>query len=183
VDIILRDMGRVQKIIESTDRGEFSRHYQTGHPHAFMDMMYRGELASCKVLFARDESFLCLKRHAETYPAPLKKSVLEFFLFESKFSLMFAEKALNKQDAYYLAGHIFRSVSAINNVLFALNEKWLLNEKKAIFRIDTFDIAPKNYSARINRIFSLAGSEPAEALRTLGEICGETDSLAASSLK
>ncbi len=42
VDIIMRDIDKVQRIVEETDRGVFSGHYQTGHPHAYLDVMYRG---------------------------------------------------------------------------------------------------------------------------------------------
>ena len=39
VDLILRDVDRVKKAVESAERGEFSAHYQTGHPHAFLVVM------------------------------------------------------------------------------------------------------------------------------------------------
>lgn len=73
VDLILRDMDRVQEVVERTDRGEFSAHYQTGHPHAFLDVMYRGELASCQLLYAADPEFSALKSRAENYPIPLQR--------------------------------------------------------------------------------------------------------------
>ena len=129
VDIILRDFARVRAVVEASDRGEFSCHYQPGHPHAYVDVMYRGELASCKVLFAADEEFSALKRRAEVYPKPLKKAILDYFGFEMGFSCSFAENYAHIGDPCYIAGHVFRSLSAMHQAIFALNEKWLLNEK------------------------------------------------------
>lgn len=174
VDFIMRDIERVKNIVEKTDEGHFSSHYQTGHPHAYLDVMYRGELACCKVLFSNGNDLPALKNRAEKYPAPLKASLLQFFGFESEFSCMLAEKSLDSGDNYYFAGHVFRSVSALNQVIFALNEKWCLNEKKAIFRIDSFCHAPANYAERVNRLFSSLAASPEQTICLLKELCRET---------
>lgn len=152
VDLILRDIKRVEDIVENTNHGKFSNHYQTGHPHAYIDVMYRGELATCQMLYG-NEYLKTLKEKAEVYPQKLKESLLEFFMFEANFSYLLAEKYGSNKDIYYLSGHLFRSVSCLNQVLFALNEKYCLNEKKAVSRIDGFEIKPKDYQKRITEIF------------------------------
>ena len=65
VDLILRDWDRVMEAVRETDRGEFSAHYQTGHPHAFLNVAYRGELAACRVLYSRDSEFEEQKQYAQ----------------------------------------------------------------------------------------------------------------------
>lgn len=176
VDLIMRDLDRVVKVIDKSDTGEFGSFYQPGHPHAYIDVMYRGELASCKTLYASGE-FINIKLRAERYPAPLKKSLTDFFSFESGFSCMLAEKALTGGDLYYLSGHLFRSVSALNQLLFAINEKWCINEKKAAFRIDTFEKRPDNYSERVGEIFRSAGASPGVSVQILKRLCQESDDL------
>ena len=171
VDIIMRDMDRVAKVVERADRGEYSVHYQTGHPHAYVDVTYRGELACCNVMFSRGKKFMELKKHAEVYPAALKASLLQFFGFEAGFSCMMAEKSLPQGDGYYVTGHVFRAISALNQALFALNETWLLNEKKAIFRIDGFPLAPLHYAERVNTLFS--ERPEARGIRMLKGLCEE----------
>ncbi len=177
VDLILRDMDRVQEVVERTDRGEFSAHYQTGHPHAFLDVMYRGELASCQLLYAADPEFSALKSRAENYPIPLQRALMQFFLFEAEFSCALAEKNLPNGDLYYFTGHLFRAASALNQALFARNAQWCLNEKKAIFRIDGFPMHPQSYAARMNHIFTLLGTSPQQALATLQTLRQETIAL------
>lgn len=169
VDLILRDYKRVKDILSTSDNGNFSSHYQPGHPHAFLDIMYRGELASCRIL-SSDKEFLRIKQKAEQYPDALKHSLIRFFSFEAEFSCMLAEKCLKNQDLYYLSGHLFRSVSALNQILFAFNEQWCLNEKKAVFRIDTFPLAPAGYSSKVNGIFRLASVSPALAVQELRQL-------------
>ena len=49
VDFILRDAERVESVIVECQEGDVSAHYQIGHPHAYMNVMYMGELqyANC----------------------------------------------------------------------------------------------------------------------------------------
>ena len=176
VDLILRDMDRVQDVVERTDRGEFSAHYQTGHPHAYLDVMYRGELASCRLLYA-DPSLAALKARAEVYPEPLRRALMGFFLFEADFSCQLAEKNLPNGDIYYFTGHLFRAASALNQALFARNARWCLNEKKAIFRIEGFPAHPADYARRMNGVFERIGASPSEAIAALQALRQETASL------
>lgn len=177
VDLILRDVSRVQDVIARTERGEFTPHYQTGHPHAYLDVMYRGELASCRLLYAADPSLADLKARAETYPPSLQRALARFFLFEAGFSCELAEKNLPNGDLYYFTGHLFRAASALNQALFACNARWCLNEKKTIFRIDGFPLHPAGYARRMNRVFTLAGASPSESLAELQALRRETVNL------
>lgn len=47
VDFIFRDIKRVSKVIDDCLSGLISIHYQTGHPHGYLNAMYMGELAVC----------------------------------------------------------------------------------------------------------------------------------------
>src|SRR5690554_6922510 len=158
VDLILRDIKRVEQIIKDTEQGIVTANYQTGHPHGYISAMYRGELAICKILYAKDNGFSALKKRAEIYPAPLQRSLIDFFLFEAEFSLMFVKANLRDDDKYYLAGHVFRAVSCLNQVLFACNTVYCINEKRAVQLIETFAHKPENYAQKVNCIFEALGS-------------------------
>ena len=90
---------------------------------------------------------------------------------------MLAEKYLPRDDAYYVSGQVFRAVSAMNQTLFALNEQWCLNEKKAVFRIDGFPLGPDRYASRVNDVFRQLGGTPAPALWELKKLCEECRAL------
>ena len=157
VDLILRDIKRVEEIIKDTEQGIVTSNYQTGHPHGYISAMYRGELAISKMLYYKNENLCELKKKAETYPVALRISLVEFFMFEAGFSLMFVKENLRANDKYYIAGHVFRMVSCLNQVLFACNNAYCINEKKAVKLIETFEYKPEKYGEKVNRIFEVLG--------------------------
>lgn len=159
VDLILRDKKRVEKIIKDTEQGIVTANYQTGHPHGYISAMYRGELAISKVQYVNDESFYDLKKQAERYPTDLQKGLAEFFMFEAGFSLMLAENNIDKDDISYVCGHCFRSISSLNQVLFAVNREYCINEKKAVKMIESFKIKPRDYKGRIHEVISLISTD------------------------
>lgn len=85
-----------------------------------------------------------------------------------------ARKNKNTGDLCYLTGLVFRSVSALNQTLFAYHRVWCLNEKKAVLRVGQFACSPQDYVARIQRLFSQLASQPDAALEDLKQLCDET---------
>jgi hypothetical protein len=90
----------------------------------------------------------------------LKKIVFKEFkerlmVVEAEFSLMFVKANVRADDKYYIAGHVFRIVSCLNQVLFACNLAYCINEKKAIRLVDTFEHKPENDAQKVNRIFEV----------------------------
>ena len=67
---------------------------------------------------------------------------------------MFAEKNIYKDDLSYVCGHCFRSISSLNQVLFAINKEYCINEKKAVKMIEDFKIKPGYYKERVYKIIS-----------------------------
>lgn len=173
VDFILRDVERVENVITECREGVISAHYQTGHPHAYINVMYMGELAVCRVLWDKGGNISAQKSIAEQYPLKLKKAILGFFGFEAEFSLMFAESNAPKNDVYYVTAHIVRAISALNQLLFALNEEYCLNEKKAVGMIDSFKIHPLGYKDKVNSIFAAAGTDGISACTQLKQLINE----------
>jgi len=159
VDFILRDIKRVSQVIDDCLKGKVSAHYQTGHPHAYLNVMYMGEIAICRILADPKDRISELKSKTKPYPQTLKDAIVQYFMFEASFSLMFAEDNVDKDDIYYVCGHCFRSISCLNQVLFALNEEYCINEKRAVKMIDGFNIRPKNYKSRVDEIITLLSTD------------------------
>jgi len=180
VDLIFRDINRVVQVIDDCLGGKISTHYHTGHPHAYINAMYMGEISICKILIDSKGKIAKLKSKTVPYPQPLKNAIVGYFMFEASFSLMFAEDNIDKDDAYYVCGHSFRSISCLNQVLFAINEEYCINEKKAIRMIDNFDIKPRDYKKRIDKIITLLSSnkeDTRKAVNILEELIEETKKL------
>lgn len=94
---------------------------------------------------------------------------------------MFIEANANKDDISYVMGHCFRSISCLNQVLFAKNEVYCINEKKAVAMIQDFPIKPEDYKKRIDEVISLLSTDvdktTNQAIRNLKEIISETETL------
>ena len=64
---------------------------------------------------------------------------------------------IKDEDKYYIAGHVFRIISCLNQVLFACNNAYCINEKKAIKLLETFEHKPEKYTEKVNHIFEVLG--------------------------
>lgn len=183
VDFIYRDINRVSEVMDDSLQGKVSSHYQTGHPHAFLNVMYMGEISVAKILMDPFKKLADLKAKTTPYPKPLKGAIIRYFLFEANFSLMFAKDNVEKDDIIYVAGHCFRSISCLNQVLFALNEEYCINEKKAVQMIESFSKKPEMYKERTDEIITLISSNPEytrKAVTILQTIINETEILSKS---
>ncbi|MDW8517587.1 nucleotidyltransferase domain-containing protein [Priestia flexa] len=180
VDLIFRDIKRVSEVIDDCLEGIVSTHYHTGHPHAYLNVMYMGEISICKILFERTKQISDLKAKTSPYPKPLKDAIIGYFMFEASFSLMFAKDNVDKDDVSYVMGHCFRTISCLNQVLFALNEEYCINEKKAVRMIESFSSKPKEYKGRIDKIISLISSNvdnTRQGVEVLHNLFSETELL------
>lgn len=182
VDFILRDIERIETAIHECQNGIVSAHYQTGHPHAYMNVMYMGELAVSKLLWDATGETTKLKAISEIYPPKMKAAIIQIFTFEAGFSYMFALANAQKDDIYYVTAHLVRSVSCLNQVLFAINEQYCLNEKKAVRMIETFPQKPADYKAKVDNIFSMAGKNATIACDKLAGLMEEVKSLTPNQL-
>ncbi|NMG05579.1 nucleotidyltransferase domain-containing protein [Brasilonema sp. UFV-L1] len=155
VDFLYRDISQVSRVIDACQAGRITIDYQPGHPHGFVSSIYMGEIAFCQPLHDPHGVMAMLKTKTIPYPAQLKQATIDKFAWEINFSLLVAAKAIARGDVAYAAGCCFRSVACMNQVLFALNEAYLLNEKGAVAIADTFSTCPQHYRARVESAFIL----------------------------
>jgi hypothetical protein len=180
VDFLYRDLNKVSTVMEQCLSGVITIDYQPGHPHGFINSIYFSEIALCKVLW--DPSGIIGEMKARTIPYPLevKKAIIEKFFWEATFAIDTGRKGIYKTDLAYIAGCCFRSLSCLNQVLFALNECYWMNEKGAVAIADSFSIAPKQYANKVNTILSLVTDDRdnlEKSLSLLRDLIHETESL------
>lgn len=149
VDVLYRDLAKVRAVIDDGREGRITTHYQPGHPHAFVSIIYAGEVAVCRPLFDPHGALAALKARVVPYPPAIGRALVAAFAWEIDFSLRSGEKAAARADAAYAAGACFRAVACMNQVLFALNERYLLNEKGATALADALPVHPPGYRRRI----------------------------------
>src|SRR5690625_7924790 len=99
-----------------------------------------GEVSICRVLTDPKHRIAELKAKTQPYPPALKDAIIDYFIFEASFSLMFAKDNIDKYDVSYVAGHCFRAISCLNKVLFVLNEAYCINHKQRFRMIMRYTI-------------------------------------------
>lgn len=159
VDFLYRDLVKVNRVIDDCHTGRITIDYQPGHPHGFVSSIYMGEIAFCQALYDPNGVLETLKIKTKPYPVKLKQATIDTFAWEISFSLLVAKKAIARDDVVYAAGCCFRSVACMNQVLFALNEDYLLNEKGAITVANKFAICPQDYQQRVEQGFALLAAD------------------------
>ena len=179
VDLLYRDVERVQSVIGECLAGRFTSDYQPGHPHAFHSHTYLAEVALGRVLRDLDGALAALKAKATPYPPRLRTAIVDRFLWEARFALDSVAKPAQRGETWYAAGALFRSVACLVQVLFALNARYFLNEKGALREVETFDLRPARFAEIANTAFGMLGPPPEQRAATAAEIGALVESVAA----
>ena len=135
VDLLFRNTKKVISVIDACIDGKITIDYQCGHPFGFVNSIYMGELAYCKILCNNNNLILDQKKRLDPFPRSYQKAVIERFLWECEFSMQCGSKAISKGDVLYAAGSIFRCAISLLQVLYAINEMYMLNEKGCLQRL------------------------------------------------
>ncbi|MBO9131494.1 nucleotidyltransferase domain-containing protein [Bacillus sp. 165] len=159
VDFLYRDLEKVSTVMEECISGQVTLEYQPGHPHGFLNYIYLGEVALCKVLWDPNYKIEKLKSKTVPYPLLLQEAVIAKFLWEARFSLENAKKGIPIFDISYISGCLFRSVSCLTQVLFALNKCYFINEKGAVQLASNFENTPPRFQERILMSFETLSDE------------------------
>jgi hypothetical protein len=180
VDWLYRDLRRVRRVIGECRAGSVQVAYQPGHPHAFVSAILMGEVSLCRPLWDPGGAIRSLKRETQPYPGALRSALVQRFLWEAEFALDNAQKSADRHDVAHVAGCCFRSVACVVQVVFALNGRYLINEKGSVAAAKALPIRPDGMTARVEGAFrSIGAGDPREALEQLRGLVRRTAALAA----
>jgi predicted nucleotidyltransferase len=180
VDFLYRDLNQVATAIVQCRAGDVTIAYQSGHPHGFLTSIYLAEVALCRVLWDPHGVLQELKAQTTPYPPLLKRTLVEKFSWEAGFALQNARKGALYADLVYVSGCCFRSVSCLLQTLFALNERYWMNEKGALALTATFPQGPQRLAERVTEAFMTLSSQENRLLATiqaLEDLVSETATL------
>jgi predicted nucleotidyltransferase len=159
VDLLYRNLDDVQHVIDACRAGEITMHYQPGHPHGFCSSIWMGEIALCRLLHDEGGVLAALKAKTTPYPSPLRESLIRQFQWEVLFAIENAEIAAARSEQTHIAGCAYRALACLAQVLFALNERYLINEKGALQEATAFARTLPDLNGRIARIWHAIGDE------------------------
>jgi len=179
VDLLYRGVEPVRAAISACRAGQVSMDYQPGHPHGFCSAIWMGEVAICRPLHDPRGSIAELKAATVPYPDEMRAALLRMFLWEVLFAIENGEIAIARGDQTHIAGCIYRALCCIGQVLFALNRRYLINEKGALAEAAKFPHTIPLLSEQTDRIWAALGrSEFASALSDLRALDEELRALA-----
>lgn len=157
VDWLYRDLRRVTRTIEECQTGYPTCHYQPGHPHGFHSHIYAGEVHHCEVLYDPEGGLADLKALTTVYSLPLKRALVGRFLWEAGFALDTSRKSAERGETFYVSGCLFRCAACLVQVLFALNERYFVNEKGSVRAVDSFAVRPDGFVETVSSVLAQPG--------------------------
>jgi hypothetical protein len=153
VDLLYRPIESVETVIRGCREGRVSVDYQPGHPHGFCSAIWMSEVALCRPLSDSQGAIARLKAMTTPYPEALREALIRRFQWEILFSIENARTALPKGDETYIAGCAFRALACSVQVLFAVNRRYLINEKGALAVAATFPLTVPNLTERTKSVW------------------------------
>lgn len=157
VDILYREIEAVEEVITDASAGRISMHYQPGHPHGFCSAHWMGEVALCRPLNDPERALAELKARTQPYPRALGEALIGKFLWEVGFSIENAALGAARGDATHVAGCSYRALCCTAQVLFALNARYLINEKAALEAAQGLPLTITELAARADAVWSAIG--------------------------
>jgi hypothetical protein len=171
VDLLYRNSDAVMRVIHSCRAGLITMDYQPGHPHGFCSAIWMGEVALCQPLHDPQGTIAGLKGLASPFPEPLRDALIRRFQWEILFGIENGEGAVARREQTHIAGCIYRALACVGQVLFAVNGRYLINEKAALQEAAMFPWTLPDLMERVANVWQLIGrAEFAGAFATLRTI-------------
>jgi predicted nucleotidyltransferase len=167
VDWLYRDVGRVTQTIEACRRGEVTCDYYLGHPHGFHNHIYLGEVHLCVPLGDPGNALGALKLLVAAYPAEMRGRIVSRYLFDARFMLETGRRSAARADVMHAAGCLFRVVAALVQVLYALNERYFVNEKGSVAEVESMPLRPTRWSANVASLLGATGTRAEKLVQSI----------------
>jgi hypothetical protein len=123
-----------------------------------------------------------LKRRIAVFPEAFRRTVVQDYLWMAEFGLAaFARKFAARSDVYGTAACLTSAVNQLILALFALNRKYLLNDKTALAETAEFECAPSQFESRVQETLANVGTSSPDlvaAVEKVVQLLRETAQLA-----
>jgi hypothetical protein len=181
VDFVYRNLEHLERVLAEAEAGRHELDYAQQPPFGFFSAAYLGEIAVCIPLFDPEARLEALKRRVADYPEALRQAVVRDYLWATDLGLAaFAPKFAGRSGAYGTAACLARAVNQLLLVLFALNRRYLMDDKTALAEVAEFERAPREFGPRVQKTLAHLGDSPAElraAVESIAQLFRETVAL------
>lgn len=163
VDLLYRDLDRVDTCWQRVSRGENEFHRQTGHPLGVPDLAYPGELALSRMLADPTGELERRRVEYQAYPPALVAAVVDG-LWEARFLADGATKVARREDPAYLSMLLSRALLLTAHAVCAQAGRWVTNEKGLIAVAASQPGAPAGFAEAVQGVFATIATDPAAAI-------------------
>ena len=178
VDFVYRSLEHVERVIAEAEAGRYELDYAQQPPFGFFSVAYLGEIAVCVPVFDPEARLDVLKRRVANYPEALRQAVVRDYLWAAELGLAaFAPKFAGRAGAYGTAACLTRAVNQMLLALFALNRRYLMDDKTALAEAAGFERAPRDFEARVQKTLAHVSDTPTEllvAVESIAQLLRET---------
>ncbi len=170
VDLLYRDLVSVRRAIGDCRAGRITSLHQLGHPMGFHSQMYAGEISCCVPVYDPSSVLTRLKRMVAVYPRALRRAIVTKHFFDATFMIALAEKPAWRGDIAFVATSLAHACGFLTMVLYALNRRWLINEKGAIPISREFQLIPRGFHAAVEAVMAKPGDNPRALARSVARM-------------
>jgi predicted nucleotidyltransferase len=182
VDFLYRSLEQIERVIAEAEAGRYEVHYAQQPPFGYFSGAFLGDIALSIPLFDPEQRLEPLKQRVTQYPQALRRAVVQDYLWMAEFGLTaVARKFATRADSYGTAACLATAVNQMVMVLFALNRKYLINDKTALAEVAEFERTPKDFGSRVQKTLAQLGMSPGElgaAVESVERLFRETVELA-----
>jgi hypothetical protein len=177
VDILYRDLGRVREVVEHCVRGQIEAFYQLGHPIGFQGQIYAGEIHFCRPFHDPASEIKALKLLIAKYPSKMGRALVVKHLFDAQFETDIALGPAGRGDLVYVSQCLSRACGFAVLVLYAINQRFFLNEKNSFIESASFPLRPENFHREVGATLGALGNSAAELTRSVMRMRAVVDEL------
>lgn len=170
VDFLYRNLRRVREVVDGCIRGQIDAVYQLGHPIGFQNQIYVGETHFCRPFYDQNGELSALKKLVVSYPPRMRRALIDKHLFDTQFEIEIAIGPARRGDVAYVSQCLARATGFMVLVLYALNQRFFLNEKNAFIESKHFAVQPNNLHREVERILGSIGNSPGELSRSVAAL-------------
>lgn len=172
VDFLYRNIEQVERTVEKAISGIWETDYAQQPPHGFSSVIDLAEIACSIPVYDVENVISRLKAKVKDYPSALKEAVVQRSLWSAEFTIAHTDYLSREQDTYNTFGCLSSAMKNIVDTLFALNEVYLIGDKRAINVLENSSYCPAGFRGKIEQVF-IAGGHPltrnVAAMRTFFE--------------
>jgi hypothetical protein len=181
IDFLYRNLDQLERTVSDAEAGNWSHSFDQQPPFGFRSVTTLGEIHCCKPLFDPQSELATLKSRVAIFPQRLKGRIIQDTLWCAEFAFIHADTYARSGDVPNTVGCMTRIYHYLVHALVALNETYLINDKRLSDEIERFVRSPKEFVPRASAILAHPGHTPDAldaSLRKLQMLFLETVALA-----